>query len=36
MRGHNIREDVVLDVLDDTLKKMPNFGQCDHPKIDAA
>ncbi len=36
MKLHNIMEDFVLDILNDTLKKMPDFCQCDQCKMDVA
>ncbi|RRD94318.1 competence protein ComFB [Clostridiales bacterium COT073_COT-073] len=36
MRIHNVMEDFVFDILNDTLKKMPNVCQCEHCKLDIA
>ena len=36
MQIHNVMEDFVLDILSDTLKKMPDFCQCEQCRMDVA
>ena len=36
MQVHNMMEDFVLDILNDTLKKMPEFCQCEQCRMDVA
>lgn len=36
MQLHNIMEDFVLDILDDTLKRMPDFCPCEQCRMDVA